>query len=552
MDAVAERVGGEIVEDAAEFFAPTSADMVDGLISQYQRDLSRIERVVEALSPERLGSVVQYFLDGNQDRRNRFTDSVDRLFSRDGAVAALNASYWRRALDLTDVLDFMPTERREEWFESIRDMQTPDFSEETVRATLGTLLHQRMDFLAEKVDGTFRALSRTHVTNQPEGFSKRMILTGVTNDWGMYARRQTGHINDLRQVISKFQQRDEPDHNASNRMVEIARREHRGEWLAVDGGTMRIRCYKNGNAHLEVHPDIAWRLNEILAHLHPMAIPSEFRTKPKRKVKEFTLYDRPLPFVVLELLHKMQRVETRTIRPGFGNDRVIEPKTQNPDSLEFGYGNHDKHALAEAEKVLAAIGGVKCSSGIGAWWEFDYNARPIINEIVVSGVIPDQKSHQYYPTPAGLAAKAVEMADIQHNHNCLEPSAGTGILAALMPGALCVEISPLHCRVLEARGHEVVEADFLAFAEEQDAFLHSFDRVLMNPPFSEGRWKAHTEAAATLVRPGGRMVAILPASAQNGFTLPGFDCSYSGPYDNEFAGASVSVVILKADYLEAA
>ncbi|MNH18893.1 hypothetical protein D3C79_786140 [compost metagenome] len=67
----------------------------------------------------------------------------------------------------------------------------------------------------------------------------------------------------------------------------------------------------------------------------------------------------------------------------------------------------------------------------------------------------------------------------------------------------------------------------------------------MNPPFSDGRWQAHVEHAATMC--GGRLVAILPASAKNKFTLTGFTCEWSQVFDNEFDGASVSVVILKAD-----
>ena len=54
---------------------------------------------------------------------------------------------------------------------------------------------------------------------------------------------------------------------------------------------------------------------------------------------------------------------------------------------------------------------------------------------------------------------------------------------------ICVEISPLHCRVLEAR-LTVEQADFIKWAEITN---QRFDKVVMNPPFSEGRAKAHVE-----------------------------------------------------------
>lgn len=532
----------EILEQ--EFFAPASTDMVDAVIGRYREERAKIENVCQFLHGDGLASVVHYFMDGNRDSRDRFTGSVEKLFSRDGALAALNAHYWHHIMQMTDVLDCMPAKRREEWFEQIQKMTTPDFEEQTVRATLEELLALRGKFLAERVDGIFQALSRTHVTNQPEGFSKRMILTGVTNDWGAYARSQTGHINDLRSVIAKFMNRDEPDYNASNRLVEIARAYHRGQWIDVDGGALRIRCYLNGNAHLEVHDDMAWKLNQVLALLYPTAIPSQFRTAPKRKVKkEYTLMERPLPFAALQMLSSMKPVRTSSIPPRFNGGDPIPPVTRNRNSLEFDYGDKDKHVMAEVEKVLEAIGGIRCQGAHRLWYEFDYDPDPVIKTIIVSGCVPDHKSHQYYPTPKGLAARVVELADIGEVGPCLEPSAGTGALADLLPKerTTCIEVSPLHASVLVQKGHTVHEGDFLTFAEGHP---NIFDRIVMNPPFSQGRWKAHVEAAASLLSPGGKLVAVIPSSAHGSYRVEGLNVVYDGPHDNQFSGTSTSVTIL--------
>jgi len=523
----------------SQFFAPASADMVDGLIGRYRNERQRMERVVDFVSGDDFRSVLGYFEDAARKQNYRFGGAPS--FALENGLAALNASYWQQALNLTDVLDFMPTKRREEWFHLIHKHETPEFEEGAVRATLADLLAARMDFLAEKVDGIFQALSRTHVTNQPEGFGKRMILTGVTNDWGMYGRTQTGHINDLRQVIAKFMGRDEPDFNASNRVVEIARAQFRGEWVPVDGGALRIRCYMNGNAHIEVHPDIAWRLNEILHHLYPTAIPSRFRQKPKRKAKEFTLMERPLPFAVLEVLHRMKPERTQPIRQFV--DEEITPRTTNPNTLTFDFPDKGKGVTAEINDILLMLGGVKFSDKASAWYEFDYDVTPIIKEIVCSGCIPDQKSHQFYPTPEHIARDAVELAEIGPEHDCLEPSAGTGALADLMTeccSLTCVEVSTLHAQVLEAKGFYVERADFLSMS-----IAAGFDRIAMNPPYSQGRWQAHIERAAAMLRPGGTLVAILPASAKGKELVPGFSHTYSRVYENQFRGASVDTVIVK-------
>lgn len=525
-----------------QFFAPASTDMVDGLVGRYRAERQRMERVVGYVSGDDFKSVVGYFEEAARRKDHRAGSTPS--FKLEQGVAALNARYWRESLELTDVLDFMPSKRREEWFDSIHKMETPDFEESTVRATLRELLAARMDFLAEKVDGIFRALSKAHITNQPEGFSKRMILTGVTDSWGSYGRQQTGHINDLRQVIAKFMGRDEPDWNASNRVVEIARRDFRGEWVTVDGGALRVRCYLNGNAHLEVHPDIAWRLNEILHHLYPAAIPSRFRQKPKRKVKEFTLMERPLPFAVLDVLHRLKPVRNREIRSG---GHKIPPVTTNPNALEMDFIDRDKHVAAEVEEVMTLLGGVKQSLKGSCWFEFDYPVAEIIKEIVCSGCIPDHKSHQFYPTPESIAQDACEIADIQEQHSCLEPSAGTGAIAGAMMEygcckLCCIEISDLHCQVLKSKGHFVIKTDFLKMSDGK-----RFDRIVMNPPYSQGRWQAHIEHAATMLRPDGILVAILPASAKGKDVLPGMSLTWSRVYENQFRGASVDVVILKAE-----
>ena len=107
---------------------------------------------------------------------------------------------------------------------------------------------------------------------------------------------------------------------------------------------------------------------------------------------------------------------------------------------------------------------------------------------------------------------------------------------------MLVEVSALHCEILKEKGHSnVVQGDFLNLS------LGKFDRIAMNPPFSSGRWQAHIEHAASLLAEGGRLVAILPASARNSEVLPSLQKTWSAVFENEFAGTGVSVVILVAD-----
>lgn len=532
-------VGDESDWMAGEFFAPASTDLVDGLMGQYRSMRRRVEEMAAMMVGETAGAF-RYFLDGNGSDSRWSAPSVERLFQLDGAIAALNAAYWAKAINLTDVLDAMPQARRNEWDKSIREMSTPEFDEDTVRATLQDLLLSRSKFFAERVDGIFRSLSGEHVTNSPMGFGKRMIISHLLSSYGSTNHDRVGYINDLRCVIARFMGRGEPKWNASAQVVEVARQERRGEWLTLDGGALRLRAYKCGTAHLEVHPDMAWRLNCVLAQLYPNAIPSEFRQKPKKKVKEFEMIKRPLPFSVLEAIDDLEPA----CRFEKSDDwRNPHRRIRIENAVQFSYRAKEKAGFEEAQRILASLGGVLTKDG---HWQFDYPPGDVLSEIKCSGCLPDQKTHQFYPTPERLARIAVELAEIGPDDTCLEPSAGVGGIADFLPAERmrCIEISDLHCKVLQAKGYDALRADFLDWCTRT---RDRFDRVVMNPPFSEGRAQAHLEAAAALVNSGGRLVAILPASMRGKCLLPGWDHTWSEVYSGEFAGTGVSVAILTAE-----
>lgn len=524
------------------FFAPVTSDIFATLVGQYQHMRTRIEQLADLVAGE-AGAAVPYFLEGNVENSGRWAPSVSALFDRKGAIAALNSTYWSKALALTDVLDLMPQKRRNEWHETIQKQKCPEFEEDTVRNTLMDLLNMRQQFLAERVDGIFRGLSGEHVTNAPEAFGKRMIIARVLTCYDTVEHGTAGLINDLRAVVAKFMGRDEPGYQASEHLVRQLRGRW-GEWVSIDGGALRIRLYKKGTAHMEVHPDMAWRLNQILAHLYPPAIPAQFRERPRRKAKDVPLIQRPLPFQVLSILGSIkpakQKVNDWPERYTSVRNTVVLSDSHKPGT----------QALEEARSILASIGGTPVAGSYG-WWEFDYDPLDVIQEIVVTGCVPDQRAHQFYPTPGALAQRVVELAAIGPEHQCLEPSAGMGGLADFMPKdrTRCVEVSKLHCNVLTSKGFTVACDDFLVWAGLPGH--HGYDRIVMNPPFDQGRWAAHIDHAAPLLRQGGRLVAILPSGAKNRDVLPGFRKEWHGPFDNQFPGASVSVVVLVADKDEA-
>lgn len=504
--------------DATEFFAPSQFDMVDQVVAEHCAIRKSLEQTAEFMSSKQMATALTYFGRANMHSRD-WLPSADRLFELEPALAALDASFWDRALDMIDVRDYMPAERRKEWQRQIESNECPPFTEDNLRSTMEGLLAMRSKFLAEMVDGLFRGLSREHITNRPEGFGKRFILRWVYGSWG--AGHDADYIHDLRCIIAKFMGSGTPSHGATKSDIEVFRR-NSGEWHTWDGGALRCRVYKKGTGHLEVHPEIAVRLNQILAYLYPAAIPEKHRKaqKASRAKRETALVMDVVPF---EVRYEMRRLEHRS----------------GTKEVRFHYSNSkDKHLREKVEQILLFIGGVED----GNVWRFDYPPSEIISEVIASGLLPDRVTHQFYPTPDELAQRAVEMAAIQPDDLCLEPSAGQGAIAAHMPSdrTTCVEVSELNCNILKAKGHQVIQADFL----EHDA--GTFDVIVMNPPYSQGRWQAHVEKAAKHLNHGGRMVAILPASAAKSFDLDHFDISWSSVLVRPFAGVSIDIVLMKA------
>lgn len=234
-----------------------------------------------------------------------------------------------------------------------------------------------------------------------------------------------------------------------------------------------------------------------------------------REHREYVLFDNILPREVIDVL---------------ANARIEREKVHLRTWLE------EKHALAAAEQVLESLGASPTRQhGV---WAFDWPCETVMNLVIASGTLPNRESYQFYPTPPDLAAEIVAAAGIEPVHRVLEPSAGLGAIASLLPDdAVLVEIGGLHCTILESRFRDVRYADFLAWRDGL------FDRVVMNPPFDGGRAIRHLEHAAGMVAPGGRLVAVLPAGLRVDL---GAEWSCSWLPERPFRGTSIMVKVLIA------
>jgi broad specificity phosphatase PhoE len=181
------------------------------------------------------------------------------------------------------------------------------------------------------------------------------------------------------------------------------------------------------------------------------------------------------------------------------------------------------HGLSKYEADAAADGGANYERlqkmGIGSLPElraalreyFKYRGARIEPDAAKQAErkLVGQKIEGWFPTPKAAAKKVVEAADIKPGMSVLEPSAGNGQLAdeikAQVPDVEldAVEINSQLRNVLTAKGHLVVGEDFMQHEGGP------YDRIVMNPPYENGQDMAHVQRAYGMLKPGGRLVALM-------------------------------------------
>jgi len=113
----------------------------------------------------------------------------------------------------------------------------------------------------------------------------------------------------------------------------------------------------------------------------------------------------------------------------------------------------------------------------------------------------------YFNTPPAIVERLMSVADIRPGQRVLEPSAGAGDIAdairaqGVTPDV--VEIASSLRKILEAKGYNIVEHDFMQYNGGQ------YDRIVMNPPFENAQEIDHVLHAYQLLAPGGRIVSVM-------------------------------------------
>ena len=132
------------------------------------------------------------------------------------------------------------------------------------------------------------------------------------------------------------------------------------------------------------------------------------------------------------------------------------------------------------------------------------------------------KDLQFYWTPkkvierlcdqAGIYEPRHQTGDRNYAYRVLEPSCGDGRILDELRTRSCrpfgIEVHAGRAAEARAKGHHVLTANFLEQPPRED-----FDMVVMNPPFYGRHYVKHVNHALKFLKPGGILVAVLPATA---------------------------------------
>lgn len=210
--------------------------------------------------------------------------------------------------------------------------------------------------------------------------------------------------------------------------------------------------------------------------------------------------------------------------------------------------NYDKKIAlsANAAQKIVDLAGMGYGSGVPYWWktaldqramlaklgiETNYEFREALREYLALREAPKAEDRlrklerdlvgrkdvgvDFFPTPPAVVQRLIDQADIGPGMRVLEPSAGKGDIAEAMRAAAenltvdTVEMSSTLRDILEAKGFDTIAHDFLDMPAEP-----VYDRIVMNPPFGNDNGAAHVRHAYDMLKPGGRLVAVMGAGTR--------------------------------------
>ena len=342
-----------------------------------------------------------------------------------------------------------------EYDPSLEPDALPELTKENIESVFQGVQDNQLEYFERCVESVYKALSWDHRTNEPSGLGKTVITTNAFHVWARCHQGDTvtlghhEHIHDLERALCILNGQAPPTHESPG-LRTIGQIPY-GKWIDVqnpNGGDplMRIKCYRKGTCHIQIlSAKLRDDMNRIMANRYPGAI-----APPKGAMSK--------------------------------KNRGASQESQRPKTST---------ALAKTDQQARQ-----------AFY------TPIVLADELAGTAFPKRD--YYDRPEGRGCTV------------LEPSAGGGALTRAALRTDCahvtaIENDPAAVHLLELLADRVnVREEHKLTVDGRDFFDVSpasypegFDRVMMNPPFSNAQEVEHVLHAWKFVKPGGKLVSIM-------------------------------------------
>ncbi len=187
---------------------------------------------------------------------------------------------WRRAFDLTGLLQYMDAEARNS-FEKDLEKAPPAFELENIRTTLLDVYQKGDEMFVRGLVNVFRRLSKNYRSNDPFKVAPKVVMeymVGLRFSGGLELRGYSGaaseRINDIDRV---FKVLDGKQHQP--RALETAMNAAFKDGDVFEDDYFKARAFKNGNLHLWFkRADLLEKANKLIAgYYNGSAVPDARR-----------------------------------------------------------------------------------------------------------------------------------------------------------------------------------------------------------------------------------------------------------------------------------
>lgn len=224
-----------------------------------------------------------------------------------------------------------------------------------------------------------------------------------------------------------------------------------------------------------------------------------------RILKSIPMHNNDSHLIVFEGAHLLNLLKTtaQKITDRWDRDRILDPIKSYERMQKMGLTDLPILRTALRELIATTQG-----AGISQAEKDALEMKNLEREFI------GRKIPGFFPTPKELAGDVIDKVRVYPGDIIAEPNAGLGHLAQIIKERYpenelkVLEIQNSLVEVLEKKGFNVIGRDFLECTEQ-------FDVIIMNPPFEKHQDIDHVRHAYSLLKPGGRLVAIMAGNKKN-------------------------------------